>query len=264
MTTKPGHHKFIQLPSTTNQIWDSASYQNHTGFVPLLGESVLKLLNPQSNEHILDLGCGDGSLTEKIMLSGATVTGVDSSDGFVKSAIARGINAKVVDARLLNFDSEFDAVFSNAALHWMLEPQRVADNVAAAIKPGGRFIGELGGFGNVAAICTAMRFVAKTMNGDEALAAPWYFPTSTEYEQVLSQAGFINIKTSSFSRPTPLPTGMAGWLKVFRQPFFAQFDNLADEALDLVVSTLKPSLCDESGNWIADYVRLRFSAELPN
>ncbi|MCF6321662.1 MAG: class I SAM-dependent methyltransferase [Rhizobiaceae bacterium] len=246
---------------TFRQKWDSASYQTHTGFVPVLGEGVLELLNAQSDEHILDLGCGDGALTEKILLTGATVIGVDSSESFVSSAKLRGIDARIIDGHELNFDREFDAVFSNAALHWMLKPQLVADNVSLALKPGGRFVGEFGGFGNVAAICTAMRAVAKLMNGDQTLTAPWYFPADNEYQQILLQAGFSNIKISSYYRPTPLPTGMAGWLQVFRQPFFEQFGDRADEALNQVVDLLKPSLCDESGNWIADYVRLKFTAD---
>ena len=245
-----------------HQEWNSKSYQEHTGFVSTLGEDVLDWLGPVAGEHILDLGCGDGILTEKISDVQAHVVGVDASAEFVASARQRGIDARQMDGHRLEFENRFDAVFSNAALHWMLDPQSVANGVARALKNGGRFVGEFGGFGNVAAIATAMRAVAVEMNGDPLLASPWYFPTTNEYETVLEKAGFHNIKFQSFYRPTPLPTGMAEWLMVMRRPFFEQFASRADLAMEKVLIALKPSLCDQRGNWIADYVRLRFRAEL--
>ncbi len=245
----------------SQQQWDSDSYQKHTGFVSVYGEGVLDWLKPIAGEKILDLGCGDGLLTEKISKI-SNVVGVDASAEFVEAAKARGLDARQMDGHRLEFENQFDAVFSNAALHWMLEPQKVADGVARALKPGGRFIGELGGFGNVAAISTAMRAVAVEMNGDPGLASPWYFPTEAEYGQILRNAGFENMELQSFYRPTPLPTGMAEWLNVMRKPFFEQFDAGSGLAMEKVLAALKPSLCDSSGNWIGAYVRLRFSAEL--
>jgi trans-aconitate methyltransferase len=246
----------------SKQEWDSNSYQKHTGFVSVLGEGVFDWLKPVAGEHILDLGCGDGVLTEKISQSGASAIGVDASAQFVASAKERGIDARQMDGHKLEFENEFDAVFTNAALHWMLEPEMVANGVERALKPGGRFVGEFGGFGNVAAISTAMRSVAHEMNGDPALASPWYFPTNKEYKFVLSTAGFDTIEVQNFYRPTPLPTGMKQWLYVMRKPFFDQFDEQSDVAMQNVLNALEPSLCDQSGNWIADYVRLRFRAEL--
>ena len=154
---KPGAHKSWLLkrkPPAANhkQIWDTTSYQRDTGFVATYGEDVLSWLKPQPGEHILDLGCGDGVLTRKIMSSGASVVGADASEGFVETAKSAGIDAHVVDAHAMTYEAEFDAVFSNAALHWMLQPEKVIDGVARALKPSGRFVAEFGGFGNIAAV----------------------------------------------------------------------------------------------------------------
>ncbi|MEP1208272.1 MAG: methyltransferase domain-containing protein [Rhizobiaceae bacterium] len=247
---------------SSSQRWDSNSYQRDTGFVSHYGTDLLSWLEPQSDEDILDLGCGDGVLTEKIAATGARVIGVDASDSFVASARAAGLDAREMDAHDLPFDQQFDGVFSNAALHWMLQPERVIASVGCSLRPHGRFVGEFGGFGNVAAIVTAMRLVAVDMRGDAELANPWFFPTIDQYTALLVDQEFTVEKIISFHRPTPLPTGMRSWLKVMRRPFFDQFDDRAEEALDRVEAALKPSLCDHTGQWFADYVRLRFRARL--
>ncbi len=247
---------------TAKQTWDSHSYQRDTGFVAKYGEDVLSWLKPQSGERILDLGCGDGVLTKQIMSSDALVVGVDASESFVISARASGINAHVVDAHALEFDSEFDAVFSNAALHWMLEPEKVVEGVKRALKPGGRFVAEFGGFGNVAAVTTAMKAVGVQMDGDLSLASPWFFPTVNQYAGILTDHGFRVDDITSFYRPTVLPNGMRSWLQVMRAPFFEQYGTRADEAYEKVEAALIPTLCDNNGQWIADYVRLRFAARL--
>ena len=132
-----------------------------------------------------------------------------------------------------------------------------------ALKPGGRFVGEFGGFGNVAAIVTALQAVGREMEGDPDLATPWFFPTVEQYQALLEAEGFSVEKIVSFYRPTPLPTGMKAWLKVMCSPFFDQFGDRSNEALDKVEAALKFSLCDHQGNWYADYVRLRVRAVLP-
>lgn len=244
------------------QSWESESYQRDTGFVSELGADVVSWLAPQPAERILDLACGDGVLTLKLVDSGAEVVGVDSSESFVTAARERGIDAHVIDAQNLTFDREFDAVFSNAALHWMLKPSDVIRGVARALKPGGRFVGEFGGFGNVAAIVTAMQAVGQEMKGDPGLATPWFFPTVEHYQALLEAEGFAVEKIVSFYRPTPLPTGMKAWLKVMCSPFFDQFGDRSNEALEKVEAALRFSLCDHQNNWYADYVRLRFRAVL--
>ncbi|MEZ5841701.1 MAG: methyltransferase domain-containing protein [Hyphomicrobiales bacterium] len=246
----------------SRQTWTSDSYDRNARFVSDLGAGILGWLAPAAGERILDLGCGDGVLTEKIVASGATVVGVDMSDDFLAAARARGLDARKMDGHALSFDREFDAVFSNAALHWMTEPEKVVAGIARALKPGGRFVAEFGGHGNVAAVTTAMRAVGAAMGGDTAIAGPWFYPTEAEYQAILEPAGFTVLRIERFARPTLLPTGIEGWLRTMRQPFFDQFGDRAGEAMSRVVEALRPSLCDRSGNWTADYVRLRVEARL--
>ena len=247
---------------SARQTWDSTSYQRDTGFVSTYGSDVLSWLEPKTGERILDLGCGDGVLTKEIAEAGAQVVGVDASESFIETAKAQGLDAHVVDAHDLPFDGEFDAVFSNAAMHWMLEPHKVIAGVRRSLKPGGRFVSEFGGFGNVAAIVTAMQAVGAEMGGDTSLASPWFFPTVDQYRAMLEDDGFQVEEITTFYRPTPLPTGMRSWLKVMRTPFFDQFGTRSEEALDKVEQALRPAMCDHQGQWIADYVRLRFRAVL--
>jgi trans-aconitate methyltransferase len=242
------------------QTWSSESYDKHARFVSDLGAAVLEWLDPQHGERILDLGCGDGALTERLVAAGADVLGVDASEDFLASARDRGLTVQFGDGHALTFDAEFDAVFSNAALHWMTEPEKVLAGVRRALKPGGRFVGEFGGHGNVAAIVTAMRATALRRGGDAALAGPWFFPSPAVYRRMLQHHGFGVRRIDLFPRPTPLKSGMKEWLKVFRHPFFAQFGKDEDAVLDEVTALLAPILRDADGNWTADYVRLRFEA----
>jgi SAM-dependent methyltransferase len=165
----------------------------------------------------------------------------------------------LIDARELPFDGVFDAVFSNAALHWMLEPDRVVAGVKRALRPGGRFVGELGGHGNVAAIRTAL--AAELRARGLAVAAPWYFPTPDAYARLLGSHGFSIGAISLVARPTPLPTGLRAWLDTFAGPFVAGCaPPLRTEILDAVTELLAPILRDAEGRWTADYIRLRFVA----
>ncbi|MBM3520657.1 MAG: class I SAM-dependent methyltransferase, partial [Alphaproteobacteria bacterium] len=154
--------------SQPRQDWSAGTYARHARFVSDLAEGVVSWLAPQPGERILDLGCGDGALTEKLCHSGASLVGVDSSADLLAAAKARGLDARLMDGERLTFDSEFDAVFSNAALHWMKAADKVAEGVSRALKPGGRFVAEFGGHGNVAAIVTAMLAVARHRGGDGA------------------------------------------------------------------------------------------------
>ena len=239
--------------------WKAEAYATHARFVSDLGGPVLELLAPKSGERILDLGCGDGALTEKIVEAGCTVVGVDASEDMALAACARGIDARVMDATRLSFNAEFDAVFSNAAMHWMKDQSAVVAGVARALRPRGRFAGEFGGFANVAAISTAIRAVLAKRGIDAEMLNPWIFPTAEEFHVVLEANGFEVRLSALIPRPTPLPTDMRGWLQTFARPFFR---GLPDEesALDETVELLRPSLCDRAGRWTADYVRLRFLA----
>lgn len=243
------------------QTWDAGRYADNARFVADLAGEAVNWLAPQAGERILDVGCGDGALTQKLVAAGAAVVGIDSSPEMVAAARKLGLDARVADVRELGFASEFDAVFSNAVLHWVREPERAARSMRAALKPGGRLVAEFGGHGNIAAIVTALRAVAVRMGGDPDLASPWFYPTPAEYAAILTEAGFEVGRIGLFPRPTPLPTGIEGWLDTFRKPFFDQFAGAGRaEALGAVVELLRPALCDRSGQWTADYVRLRVAA----
>ena len=247
---------------SSKQTWTPASYQKNAAYVADLGSDVLGWLAPAPGEKILDLGCGDGALTIKIANAGASVVGVDTSQELLAAARKLGLDVHYMDGHALTFDHEFDAVFSNAALHWMTQPEQVAVSVRNALRPNGRFVGEFGGHGNVAAIVTAMRAVGHALGGDPNLAGPWYYPTADEYTELLTANGFKMKRAELFPRHTPLPAGISGWLTTFRQPFFDQFPlETRQQALNQVINALAPSLCDSKGKWHADYVRLRFYAE---
>jgi len=244
------------------QSWKADRYAQHAHFVPALGQPVLELLKPQSGERILDLGCGDGVLTEKIAASGASVLGVDASEDMVVAAQERGLDARVANGATLDFSPEFDAVFSNAALHWMKDdPDAVIAGVARALKPGGRFAGEMGGHGCVAAITVALIAVLERRGADGKSASPWYFPTVNDYRARLERGGFTVEYIELIPRPTPLPTDMAGWLDTFADLFLRRLPSEARaSARDEAIAMLRPVLCDEAGRWTADYMRLRFLA----
>ena len=248
--------------AAASQRWTSDSYEENVRFVSDLGAGVLEWLDPKPGERILDLGCGDGVLTVKLVESGADVVGADASEDFIQAARKRGIDARLIDGHKLAFEKEFNAVFSNAALHWMTQPQKVIAGVARALKPGGRFVAEFGGFGNVAAFCAAIRAVGEAMGEDIVIDEPWFFPTEDLYSGMLEAAGFSVERIVRFARPTPLPTGARGWLEIMRAPFFDQFGERREEALDKVIGAVEPSLRDHTGQWFADYVRLRFAAKL--
>lgn len=245
------------------QTWSADAYDEHARFVSDLAGEVLNWLAARPGERILDLGCGDGVLTELLRARGCRVIGVDASAGMIAAARARGLDARLMDGHELSFDGEFDAVFSNAALHWMTEPEKVLDGVARALAPHGRFVAEFGGHGNVAAVTTAMRAVAHWRGGDQDLAGPWFFPSADDYRQMLESKGFMVRRIGLFARPTLLKTGMKSWLKLFRRPFFEQFGEAMEQALNEAEALLKPSLCDAGGRWRADYVRLRVEAVRP-
>ncbi len=245
---------------TRAQKWSPATYDRHARFVSDLADEILSWLEPRSGERILDLGCGDGVLSARLRDIGVTVVAVDFDRDMVRAACELGVDARIMDGQQLAFDAEFDAVFSNAALHWMTDVDRVLAGVRRALRPAGRFVAEFGGHGNVAAIVTGMRAVALRRAGIAELAGPWFFPSPEVYEEMLENSGFTVRRIGLYPRPTALKTGMRAWLGIFRAPFFAQFGDAADEVMGEVEDLLRPSLCDARGNWTADYVRLRVEA----
>ena len=243
--------------------WSASGYASNARFVAELGEAALDLLDPQAGERILDLGCGDGALTKKLVARGASVLGIDASVDMIAAARAQGLDARVGDGQCLAFAEEFDAVFTNAALHWMPDGAAVIAGVWRALRPGGRFVGEFGGHGNIAAIVTALNAALFRRGLDASRLRRWY-PTAERYAAMLERGGFTVHCATLIPRPTPLPTGISGWLSTFADPFFTdepEFDR--GGLMDEVANLLAPALRTDTGLWIADYVRLRFHAQKP-
>jgi SAM-dependent methyltransferase len=246
------------------QTWDPERYARNAGFVAELGMPVVDLLSPQAGERVLDLGCGDGVLTAKLVALGCEVVGVDASAAQVAAARALGLEARVLDGHALDYAAEFDAVFSNAALHWLTRPDAVIDGVWRALRPGGRFVAELGGRGCVATICSALVDALDRRGIDGGSRVPWYFPTVEDYGERLSRRGFSVPFIKLIPRPTPLPGDVTGWLETFAESFTNAVEpGSRGEYIAGVRERLRPLLCDEAGRWTADYVRLRFEAIKP-
>jgi trans-aconitate methyltransferase len=232
--------------------------------VPRLGAPVLDLLAPQPGERILDLGCGDGVLTHELVTAGAVVTGIDASPEMIAAARARGLDAHVIAGQDLAENQAYDAVFSNAALHWMTQPERVAANVFRALRPGGRFVAEFGGFGNTAAVQTATYAVLARRGVDGASRNPWYFPSVEDYRAVLENAGLSVEQIALIPRSTQLNGPLADWLELFAQSLLDGFAGVERKAItEEVEALLRPILRDSKGVWFVDYVRLRFAARRP-
>jgi trans-aconitate methyltransferase len=237
--------------------WDANLYENKHSFVWQYGESLIKLLSPKTGEFILDLGCGTGQLAQQIALSGAEVVGIDYAPSMIEQAQKNYPDLKfsVADARKFEFPELFDAVFSNAALHWVKEPEQVIKCIWQALKPGGRFVAEFGGKGNVQAIVEALDTIKITKN-------PWYFPSIAEYTSLLEQQSFCVTYATLFERPTPLEgeAGMANWIQMFGSHLLSEIP--AEQQVEVVRDIehrLRPKLYRD-GVWFGDYKRIRVMA----
>jgi trans-aconitate methyltransferase len=254
------------MPSAERNRWAAATYDGDHAFVFEHGSDVVSLLDPDPSERVLDLGCGTGHLTREIAETGSDVIGVDSSPEMVSAARTNHPDCRFVhaDARRLPLEASFDAVFSNAALHWVDEQDRALSSVAAALEPGGRFVAEMGGTGNVAAIVGALETELERRGHEPA--SPWYFPSVGEYAARLEAHGFEVRHATLFDRPTELENGEDGlvdWLAMFGDAFLSPLS--AAERRGVVASVedrLRPERF-EDGRWVADYRRLRFVAVLP-
>jgi len=244
-----------------SQTWDPERYARNARFVSDLAAAVVELLNASPGERILDLGCGDGILTAKFAEMGCHIVGVDGSAAQIEAARKLGLDARLMDGEKLCFDGEFDAVFSNAALHWMRNPEAVISGVWRALRPNGRFVAEFGGHGCVAKIKKALVGALNRRGLDGEAAVPWYFPTPEEYSGLLKKNGFSVASIALVPRPTPLPGDVTGWLETFGESFIACLP-LAERPAYIaeVREALRPELFDSEGKWTADYVRLRFAA----
>ncbi|HET7817199.1 MAG TPA: methyltransferase domain-containing protein [Sphingomicrobium sp.] len=226
--------------------------------MPALGQAALELLDPQPGEHVLDVGCGDGALTHKIKEAGADVVGIDNNLSMVAAAKAKGLDARLMDAADLRFSEAFDAAFSNATLHWVLDKERAARAIWFALKPGGRFAGEMGGEGNLARLRQALDDVLVARGyGPPTFAANWY-PAPEEFAATYEQAGFRDIDARLIERPTELEHGVAAWVTTFRKGWLDRAGVPAEER-----PAIAEAVADRAGSNVADYVRLRFIMRKP-
>lgn len=253
--------------------WDAGLYDSRLGFVSRFGESLVDMLEPKPGERVLDVGCGSGDLAARIAETGATVIGIDASAEMIAAARNKygdrtGIEFQVARAESFSIADQVDAAFSNAALHWVKDARGAAASMWSAVRPGGRFIAELGGKGNIATIVRETERVLSGRYGIDAAARnPWYFPSIAEYTAILEAAGWNVCLAHRYERPTTLEgsDGMYTWLTMFGGFYFAGMPEAdAERAKGDICEALAPLLFDSStGSWIADYRRLRIVARKP-
>lgn len=245
--------------------WDAELYDSKISYVSQLGEDVVTLLQPQKGERILDIGCGTGDLTKEIADSGAVPFGIDLSSSMIEKAKQKypELLFSIANAETFRTNELFDAVFSNAALHWMKKADKVAESIWLALRPGGRFVAEFGGKGNVETIIKGIADVLSEYGISATERNPWYFPSIGEYSSLLEYQGFCVTYAVHFQRPTLLTDGEYGlkhWLDSFCDDFF-QGMSVSEKAaaLERIIQKLRPALFKE-GNWVADYARIRVIA----
>ena len=246
--------------------WNPALYQSSHSFVWEYGRELVQLLAPQAGERVLDVGCGTGQLTHAIAESGAATVGIDLSPAMIQEARQNcpELAFAVADAASLPFRDTFDAVFSNAALHWVRNAPAAVADISRALKRGGRFVAEFGGRGNVARVTDAVYRALRDLglSHPEELN-PWHFPSVGEYAALLEQHAFEIGYTALFDRPTPLDPGggaLAKWLEMFCEPFLRAVEPSARRKfIGLVERYARPDL-EQNGVWTVDYRRLRVAA----
>lgn len=247
---------------STSDRWNANLYDKKHDFVSQYGEGVMQLLAPKQGEYILDLGCGTGDIAEKIKNFGANVTGVDRSINMVNQARDKfpDIEFQVIDATELGYINQFDAVFSNATLHWIKTPESVLDSIFKSLKKEGRFVAEFGGKGNVELITKEIKKQAIKLDVSyHEEQFPWFFPSIGEYTTLMEEAGFNVTFAEHFDRPTPLKgtDGLKNWIKMFGKMMFKSID---EKTLNRLMTNVEDSLREamfKEGTWLADYKRIR-------
>jgi SAM-dependent methyltransferase len=238
--------------------WDAADYAKVGAFVAELGGAALDLLDPQPGERILDIGCGEGTLTKKIVGRGATVLGIDNSPEMIAAARANGIDAVLLDVADMTFSAEFDAAFSNATLHWVLEKEQAARAIFRALKAGGRFAGEMGGEGNLEKLREALDEELIIRGFVPPVEASNWYASPEEFATVYESAGFREIDARLIERPTPIEHGVAAWVNTFRKGWLDRAGVPEEERAEIAAA-----VADRVGSNVADYVRLRFIMRKP-
>jgi SAM-dependent methyltransferase len=246
-----------QSPASTSK-WDAADYAKVGAFVAELGGAALDLLDPQPGERILDVGCGEGTLTKKIVERGTTVLGIDNSPEMIAAARAAGIDALLLPAENMTFSSEFDAAFSNATLHWVLEKEQAARAIFRALKTSGRFAGEMGGEGNLKKLREALDEELIIRGYQPPVEASNWYASPEEFAAMYEAAGFREIDARLIERPTPIEHGVAAWVRTFRKGWLDRAGVPEEERAEI-----GSAVADRVGSNIADYVRLRFIMRKP-
>lgn len=251
-------------PSSPTWTASADRYVEHAAYVAALAGPLLELAGDVTGLRVLDLGCGDGRLTAALADAGADVLGIDADPSMVAATQDRGVTAITADARTLHgVEGPFDLVLSNAVLHWIPQASDVTAAVAGVLRPGGRFVLEAGGHGNVAAVRLALRAALDRYGLEGVEVPPWWFPTVAEQERVLEGAGFAVDHAVLVGRPTVLPGSIDEWLRTFAGDALGAAGADADAVVTETRRLLAPVLRDRDDTWTADYVRIRAAAHLP-
>ena len=246
------------------QRWRSAQYARYTGVIADLATDLIDLLDPQPGQKVLDVGCGDGAFSNHIRARGAEVVGIDPAPDLVRSARLRGIEAHVCAAQDFTQQNVFDKAVSNAVFHWILAPRPALEAVFRALRPGGRFVGELGGEGNIASVMRILEPLLAARGIEFAARNPWNFPSAESWKAELEATGFEIEAVELFERPTPLPTSFGDWIDTFANVLLAGLDASARSELEQEAEAAGEQILRQpDGTWVLDYVRLRFIAIKP-
>jgi len=248
----------LNEPAASTSKWDVADYAKVGAFVAELGGAALDLLDPQPGERILDVGCGEGTLTRKIIERGATVLGIDNSPEMIAGARATGVDAVQLAAEDMQFFAEFDAAFSNATLHWVLQKEQAARAIFRALKPAGRFAGEMGGVGNLTKLREALDDELIIRGYVPPVEASNWYSSPEEFAAVYEAAGFREVDARLIERPTPIEHGVAAWVNTFRKGWLDRAGVPEGER-----SEIAAAVADRVDSNTADYVRLRFIMRKP-
>lgn len=251
-----------KIEKQTRDQWNANLYDIKHSFVSSYGNFLIDLLAPKNGEKILDLGCGTGDLAKKLHDLGTEVTGVDKSSNMVSAAVKKypEISFRVADATDLPYRNEYDAVFSNATLHWVKDPKKALESIYNSLKENGRFVAEFGGKGNVQTIAQEMIYQLQLGGfGYQKEQNPWYYPSIAEYSTLMEEVGFRVTFAQHIDRPTPLEgeEGLRNWMDMFGNAFF---QGITEEQKKLVQSKVEDNLREklyQDGKWVADYIRIR-------